>query len=46
MGRLLGQDEQPSAAIVDYVADQLGIEAQLYAVYARRTQTRLPTVGS
>lgn len=39
-GRLLGEDEQPPPAIVDYVADQLGVEPRSYSIYARRAQTR------
>jgi TnpA family transposase len=39
-GRFLEQDEQPPATVIHYVADQLGINPQDYAVYARRSQTR------
>ncbi|MFT2215515.1 Tn3 family transposase, partial [Rhizobium giardinii] len=39
-GRLLGEDELPPATIIDYVADQLGIEPHHYSIYAHRTQTR------
>lgn len=38
-GRLLREDEQLPSAIVDHVADQLGVEPNVYAAYARRTQT-------
>lgn len=39
-GRLLGDDEQLPSAIVEHVADQLGVEPRAYAIYARRAQTR------
>ena len=39
-GRLLGEDELPPSAIIDYVADQLGIEPHHYSIYAHRKQTR------
>lgn len=39
-GRLLGEDEQPPSTIVNYVADQLGVEPRTYTIYARRAQTR------
>jgi hypothetical protein len=39
-GRLLAPDEQPPAAVIDYLADQLGVDARLYAFYAQRMQTR------
>lgn len=38
-GRLLGQNEQPPAAIISYLADQLGIDAGAYAIYAQRMST-------
>ncbi|RWC37941.1 MAG: DUF4158 domain-containing protein [Mesorhizobium sp.] len=39
-GRLLGEDEQPHATVIRYLADQLGVDSQDYAIYARRVQTR------
>ncbi|QCL98062.1 Tn3 family transposase [Agrobacterium tumefaciens] len=39
-GRLLGEDELPPSTIIDYVADQLGVEPHHYSIYAHRTQTR------
>lgn len=39
-GRLLSENEQPPAAAVKYLAEQLGIDARLYELYARRVQTR------
>lgn len=39
-GRLLWDNEQPPAAVINYLADQLGIDARLYAFYAHRAQTR------
>ena len=39
-GRLLGEDEQPHAMVIRYLADQLGVDSQDYAIYARRVQTR------
>lgn len=39
-GRLLGEDEQPPSTIVDYVADQLGVDPRSYSIYAHRAQTR------
>ena len=39
-GRLLWDNEQPPAAVINYLADQLGIDARLYAFYAHRVQTR------
>ncbi|MAM10322.1 MAG: DDE transposase [Rhizobiaceae bacterium] len=39
-GRLLGENEQPPRAIIDYVANQLGVASRTYEIYARRTQTR------
>ena len=39
-GRLLREDEQPPSAVIDYVADQLGVEPRSYAIYAHRAQTR------
>jgi hypothetical protein len=39
-GRLLGEDEQPHAAVIRYLADQLGVDSRDYAIYARRVQTR------
>jgi TnpA family transposase len=38
-GRLLGEDEQPPSAIVEYVADQLGVDPRSYSIYAHRAQT-------
>jgi hypothetical protein len=40
MGRLLWDNEQPPAAVINYIADQLGIDARLYSFYAHRVQTR------
>jgi hypothetical protein len=39
-GRLLWENEQPPVAVVNYLADQLGVDARLYAFYAHRVQTR------
>ncbi|RUW60502.1 DUF4158 domain-containing protein [Mesorhizobium sp. M4B.F.Ca.ET.049.02.1.2] len=39
-GRLLWDNEQPPAAVINYLADQLGIDARLHAFYAHRVQTR------
>jgi len=39
-GRLLWDREQPPVAVINYLADQLGIDARLYDLYARRVQTR------
>jgi TnpA family transposase len=39
-GRLLSENEQPPAAAVEYLAEQFGIDARLYELYARRVQTR------
>ena len=39
-GRLLGEEEQPHATVIRYLADQLGVDSQDYAIYARRVQTR------
>lgn len=39
-GRLLWDNEQPPAAVINYLADQLGIDARLYVFYAHRVQTR------
>ena len=39
-GRLLGEDEQPHSTVIRYLADQLGVDARDYAIYARRAQTR------
>ncbi|TIP78017.1 MAG: DUF4158 domain-containing protein, partial [Mesorhizobium sp.] len=39
-GRLLGIDERPPAAMIAYVAEQLGVNPREFALYARRTQTR------
>nr|WP_292633290.1 DUF4158 domain-containing protein [Mesorhizobium sp.] len=39
-GRLLWDNEQPPAAVINYLAGQLGIDARLYAFYAHRIQTR------
>ena len=39
-GRLLWDNEQPPAAVVNYLADQLGIDTRFYALYAHRAQTR------
>lgn len=39
-GRLLWDNEQPPAAVINYLADQLGIDARLYAFYAHRVRTR------
>jgi hypothetical protein len=40
LGRPLRLDETPPAAIVEAVADQLGIEPTVFALYARRDGTR------
>lgn len=40
LGRPLRLDEAPSAAVVEAVADQLGIEPAVFALYARRDGTR------
>jgi TnpA family transposase len=39
-GRILGMDEDPPAAVVAYVAEQLGIAPDVVASYARRIPTR------
>jgi TnpA family transposase len=39
-GRVLGMDEDPPAAVVSYVAEQLGITPGAFASYARRIPTR------
>ncbi len=39
-GRTLGVDECPPAAMVAYVAQQLGIDPTAFALYSRRYQTR------
>ena len=39
-GRTLGVDECPPAAMVAYVAQQLGIDPTMFALYSRRYQTR------
>lgn len=39
-GRILGQEEPPPSEVINYLADQLGIDARLYAFYANRVQTR------
>tara|TARA_R110002050_G_scaffold163154_4_gene293098 strand:- start:1948 stop:2412 length:465 start_codon:yes stop_codon:yes gene_type:complete len=39
-GRLLWDNEQPPATMINYLADQLGNDARLYANYASRVQTR------
>lgn len=39
-GRLLWENEPPPAAVINYLADQLGVDARLYALYAHRIQTR------
>ena len=39
-GQGLGPGQQPSAALLDFVAGQLGISAATFADYARRDQTR------
>ncbi|CDX18119.1 hypothetical protein MPLB_1700025 [Mesorhizobium sp. ORS 3324] len=39
-GRLWSENEQPPAAAVKYLAEQLGIDARLYELYAHRVQTR------
>jgi hypothetical protein len=39
-GRVLGMDEDPPAAVVAYVAEQLGIAPDVFASYARRIPTR------
>jgi TnpA family transposase len=39
-GRVLGMGEDPPAAVLSYVAEQLGIAPGAFASYARRTPTR------
>ncbi|MBZ6078262.1 DUF4158 domain-containing protein [Microvirga sp. WGZ8] len=39
-GRVLGMGEDPPAAVVSYVAEQLGITPGAFASYARRIPTR------
>ncbi|MDT7953463.1 MAG: DUF4158 domain-containing protein [Acetobacteraceae bacterium] len=39
-GQGLGPGQQPPAALLDFVAGQLGIQAAVFADYARRDQTR------
>jgi len=40
LGRLLRVDEQLPVAIIDVVAEQLGVEPGVFALYARRDETR------
>ena len=39
-GRLLGENEESPSAIVQYLADQLGVEPSSYSIYSHRAQTR------
>lgn len=39
-GRLLGENEESPSAIVQYLADQLGVEPSFYSIYSHRAQTR------
>jgi hypothetical protein len=39
-GRILGMDERPPAAMIAYVAEQLGVDPREFTLYARRSQTR------
>lgn len=39
-GRLLRENEQPPVAVINYLADQLGVDVRLYDLYAHRVQTR------
>lgn len=39
-GRLLGECELPPSVIIEYLADQLGVEPRHFSIYAARTQTR------
>ncbi|CAA9267327.1 MAG: Mobile element protein [uncultured Chloroflexia bacterium] len=39
-GRLLWDNEPPPVAVLNYLADQLGIDPRLYDLYAHRVQTR------
>ena len=39
-GRVLGMGEDPPAAVVSYVAEQLGITPDVFAYYAQRIPTR------
>jgi TnpA family transposase len=39
-GRILGIDERPPAAMITYVAEQLGVDPNEFTLYARRSQTR------
>ncbi|MGX5806364.1 DUF4158 domain-containing protein, partial [Bradyrhizobium sp. Arg314] len=41
-GRLLGEDEQPHAAVIRHLADQLGVDSRDYAIYARRRAMARP----
>jgi TnpA family transposase len=45
LGRPLRLDEAPPAAVVEAVADQLGIEPAVFALYARRDGTRREHAG-
>jgi TnpA family transposase len=45
LGRPLRLDEAPPAAVVEAVADQLGIEPAVFAPYARRDGTRREHAG-
>ena len=45
LGRPLRLDETPPAAVVEAVADQLGIEPAVFALYARRDGTRREHAG-
>lgn len=40
-GRMLVAGEEPPRAMLDYVADQLGLDAGLFRLYGRRDETRL-----
>ncbi len=39
-GRLLWDNEQPPGPAINYLADQLGVDARLHTLYASRVQTR------
>lgn len=39
-GRVLATDETPPRAMLKYVAEQIGVDAGKFALYARREETR------
>jgi TnpA family transposase len=45
LGRPLRPDEVPPAALVEVVAEQLGVEPAVFDLYARRDETRREHIG-